>query len=298
MRREIMRLIRCITLFMVLAAGGLVGGMARAEVQLEFDAMAFNGGRAFSFPVPGDLKAVHYAFEGRGNSVMRVAACRTPQHLNDTANSLLTTDVMLGKSYPRQVISFARGQRPELQNCNWGAWIQCLDRAGCSGRVTLWWDTWSGVSSRGDSAGRSRPEPTEIRRLEPADPVLPPASEPSGTIAVGDAGTNNNDAALVGYGCRISGELRQGDYDNFVFFFPGGPFRAHSLGSLNLVADLLDAAGRQVARSGVDTTQFDINGTWPGGKYYLQVRVMHHAGAGPYQIQLGPDSGCRIADTP
>jgi hypothetical protein len=88
------------------------------------------------------------------------------------------------------------------------------------------------------------------------------------------------------------------DYGNFVFFHLGGPFRAFSMGGLNLVADLLDGRGERVARSGVDTPQSDIAGTYPAGRHYLQVRVMHHAGAGPYMIQLGPESGCRLTDRP
>lgn len=114
----------------------------------------------------------------------------------------------------------------------------------------------------------------------------------------GDAGTTNNDAAAIRYHCRINGALAQGDYDAYAFDFPGGDFRAESSGSLNLVADLIRASdGEMLARSGVDTQQFLIDGPLPAGRYILQVRVMHHAGGGPYSVMLGQPGACVVEET-
>lgn len=114
----------------------------------------------------------------------------------------------------------------------------------------------------------------------------------------GDAGTNNTEAAAIRYHCRINGALAQGDYDAYAFDFPGGDFRAESSGNLNLVADLIRASdGEMLARSGVDTQQFLIEGPLPAGRYILQVRVMHHAGAGPYSVMLGQPGACVVEET-
>ncbi|MGE0392379.1 MAG: PDZ domain-containing protein [Vicinamibacterales bacterium] len=113
----------------------------------------------------------------------------------------------------------------------------------------------------------------------------------------GDAGTNNSEAAAIRYNCRINGELAQGDYDAFAFDFPGGEFLAESAGNLNLVADLIRASdGEVLARSGVDTTQFRIDGPLDAGRYILQVRVMQHAGAGPYAVALGAPGACVVEE--
>jgi hypothetical protein len=128
--------------------------------------------------------------------------------------------------------------------------------------------------------------------------VAPPTPPAASGDDLGDAGTSNMEAARISYGCRVDGTLRQGDYDNFAFYFPGGAFRARSAGGLDLVADLIDSQGQRVACSGVDTPQFDPQGNYPAGQYYLIVRVMHHAGAGPYQVQLGPDTGCLVSERP
>jgi hypothetical protein len=262
-----------------------------------FNNLPFRSGKAFSFRVPADLKDVYYSYAGRGRSSMTVTACRVPKNLNDNKNGMHSVALSMDRQYPVKMRSFVRNQRPDLQDCDWGVYVGCLDSSGCSGEITIWWDRWDGSSSRGAGAANTETSSTSGQSAsgDVATTVAPPTAS---ATDIGDAGTNGNDAALVGYGCRIEGRLRQGDYDNFTFFFPGGAFRAFSESSLDLVADLLDSKGQRVARSGVDTPQFDLRGNYPQGKYFLQVRVMHHAGAGSYQIHLGPDSGCRVAERP
>jgi hypothetical protein len=287
-------------------AGLLAADSSRGEVRLEFDNLPFRSGKSFTFAVPGDLKDVYYSYAGRNGASMNVTACRVAKDLNDNAKGMLTAPLGGSKKYPAKLRSFTRDQRPDLQNCQWGVYVACFDQSGCSGEITIWWDRWDGTSSRGTGpAGANTPyasghsstgDPAGRSSPDGAGKTNPP---PAGAGAdIGDAGTNNNDAALIGYGCRVDGHLRQGDYDNFTFFFPGGALRAWSSGGLNLVADLLDSKGQKLARSGVDTPQFDIQGNFPAGKYFLQVRVMHHAGAGSYRIHLGPDSGCKVTERP
>ena len=114
----------------------------------------------------------------------------------------------------------------------------------------------------------------------------------------GDAGTNNSEAAAIRYNCRIDGALARGDYDAYAFEFGGGTFRAHSESDLDLVADLIRASdGEVLGRSGVDTTAFTFDGPLEAGRYILQVRVMRHAGAGPYHVILGNPGGCVVEET-
>jgi len=122
-----------------------------------------------------------------------------------------------------------------------------------------------------------------------------PLAKPGTRIA--DAGSQNTSAAFVPYSCRIQGHVRQGDYDSFAFDFPGGQLRAVSYQGLNLVADLIRATdGAVLQRHGVDTGPFSLSANVPAGRYIIQVRVMHHAGAGPYVIDLGQPSSCQISE--
>ncbi len=285
----------------VLVLGLFLAAPAGAEVRLKYENLAYNKGRAFSFPVPADLKAVWYSFAGRGKAAMTVTACRIPQNLNDNKNGMHSGAILgVERKYPVQMRSFSRNQRPDLQNCSWGVFVSCIDPSGCEGVISVWWDKWDGTSSRGtDPDATARPGAGGQAGGESTGAAETPTPPPAASGAdIGDAGTNNMEAARIQYGCRVEGTLRQGDYDNFAFFFPGGAFRARSAAGLDLVADLLDAKGRKLARAGADTPQFDIQGNYPAGQYYLIIRVMHHAGAGPYQVQLGPDTGCHVTERP
>lgn len=162
-------------------------------------------------------------------------------------------------------------------------------------------DAGDGAASGGTSAGTtpSRPETGGLLgNLK--DKLLRRGTDAADRIVVpgGDAGTNNTEAAAIRYNCRINGALAQGDYDAFAFDFPGGEFLAESSGTLNLVADLIRASdGEVLARSGVDTTQFRIDGPLDAGRYILQIRVMQHAGAGPYSVALGAPGACVVEET-
>jgi hypothetical protein len=227
----------------LVVASAFLAVSAAAEVRLEFDNLAFNAAKTFTFPVPKNLKVVSYSYAGRGNATLTVAACRVPLHMNDRERRMLGGGRLRpDQEYPKEVHAFDRDQRPEDQGCDWGALVTCNDSHGCTGVVTVQWETWGGPSSGGateppsQGGGVEPPAGGEATQSEPASG----RSTGGGEIDLGDAGTLNNDAALVGYGCRIDGSLRKGDYDNFVFFFTGGPFRAVSSSGLNLVADLLD----------------------------------------------------------
>lgn len=158
-----------------------------------------------------------------------------------------------------------------------------------------------GAASGGTSSGTtpSRPETGGLLGSL-KDKLLRRGTDAADRIVVpgGDAGTNNTEAAAIRYNCRINGALAQGDYDAFAFDFPGGEFLAESSGTLNLVADLIRASdGEVLARSGVDTTQFRIDGPLEAGRYILQIRVMQHAGAGPYSVALGAPGACVVEET-
>ena len=114
----------------------------------------------------------------------------------------------------------------------------------------------------------------------------------------GDAGTNNSDAAAIRYNCRIDGALASGDYDAYAFDFEGGTFRARSESNLDLVADLIRASdGETLARSGTESQAFTFDGPLDAGRYILTIRVMYHAGAGPYDVVLGEPGGCVVEET-
>jgi hypothetical protein len=159
------------------------------------------------------------------------------------------------------------------------------------------------VLGGGPGGGMDRPGTTPVADL----PLGGRPPSPGGDIPLssnrilvpgGDAGTNNNDAARIPYNCRIDGALARGDYDAYTFEHSGGTFRASSEGNLDLVADLIRASdGETLARSGVDTPQFNIEGDLDAGRYILTLRVMHHAGAGPYGVILGNPGSCIVEET-
>lgn len=172
--------------------------------------------------------------------------------------------------------------------------------------ASSWTRLWAkrptgGGTGDGAVAGQpsSRPEPGGLLGSL-KDKLLRRGTESSDRLVVpgGDAGTNNTEAAVIRYNCRVAGALAKGDYDAYTFEFPGGEFLAESAGTLNLVADLIRASdGEVLARSGVDTTQFRIDGPLDAGRYILQVRVMNHAGAGPYTVTLGTPGACVVEET-
>jgi hypothetical protein len=75
----------------------------------------------------------------------------------------------------------------------------------------------------------------------------------------------------------------------YKFYFPGGILNDHSKGNLDLVADLLNSKEERVARdiTSGEGNNFKITGNYPAGLYYIQIRVMHHGGEGPYELCLG-----------
>jgi hypothetical protein len=110
-----------------------------------------------------------------------------------------------------------------------------------------------------------------------------------GPIAFRDPGQDFGGGLRVDYPSRVEGYMSQGDYDMFVFDFPGGSFTALSTGGLNLVADLWDArSGKSIARAMALSGSLSMTmPSLPPGRYGLQVRVMNQAGTGDYGLVLG-----------
>jgi hypothetical protein len=277
--------------FFAVAFGLMFATPAMSEVHLDFNQMGRLQGLTYSFGVPGGLRRVLWSYSGKGKAVMTVAACRVPRNIGDNKPRGVIGDAELttNRQFPAVMLRLSRGQSPDMQNCNWGAFVWCIDANGCNGRVTIWWERWDGTD---DDRPRAKAE-------RPVEDIKPSPSQPTdlgGVVDVGDAGTLNNYAAKIRYDCRVDGNILRGDYDAFTFEFSGGRMIVSSSGDLDLVADLLDDRGQMIARSGTETRQFRIEGTYRPGRYILQVRVMHHAGEGSYQIQLGASSNCLVRE--
>lgn len=127
-------------------------------------------------------------------------------------------------------------------------------------------------------------------------PVTPPQPPTGGVIAVPEVGQAYAQALKVGYPSTIQAHMTQGDYDTYLFDFAGGPFHAHSVSQLDLVADLLDAEGRMISRSRAVNGRFSFDQNLPSGRYGIIIRVMYHGGAGPYEVQIGPGTGQRYRE--
>jgi len=115
---------------------------------------------------------------------------------------------------------------------------------------------------------------------------------PSGSDVLAEAPTSRANAPGVAYGSRVEAYIDRGDYDTYRIDFQGGVLKARSEGDLDLVADLLDAGGKLVARNGHEGNRnFTIERSLPAGTYYIVIRVMHHGGEGAYTLALGDSSG-------
>ncbi len=85
--------------------------------------------------------------------------------------------------------------------------------------------------------------------------------------------------------------MSQNDYDTYLFDFPGGAFHAQSQSKLDLVADLLDGEGKKLAQARATNGSLQFNQNLPKGRYGIIVRVMNHAGTGPYSLLIGLGPG-------
>lgn len=110
-------------------------------------------------------------------------------------------------------------------------------------------------------------------------------------INVPEVGQPYAQALKVSFPATVEAFMSQNDYDTYLFDFPGGSFHAHSLSKLDLVADLLDAEGKMLARSRGTNGTFQFDQNLPQGRYGIIIRVMNHAGTGPYSLLLGLGPG-------
>ena len=108
---------------------------------------------------------------------------------------------------------------------------------------------------------------------------------------VPEVGQGYAQALDVGYPATVEAHMSQNDYDTYLFDFPGGTFHAHSASSLDLVADLLDSTGGFMARAQATNGAFRFDRQLAKGRYGLIIRVMNHAGTGPYVLTLGTRAG-------
>lgn len=131
--------------------------------------------------------------------------------------------------------------------------------------------------------------------VTPPQPPHPP-TPPGGVVEVPEVGQAYAQALKVGYPATIQAFMTQGDYDTYLFDFAGGTFHAHSVSQLDLVADLLDAQGNMIARSRAVNGQFSFNQSLPAGRYGIIIRVMYHAGSGPYEVVIGAGSATRYRE--
>lgn len=108
---------------------------------------------------------------------------------------------------------------------------------------------------------------------------------------VPEVGQSYAQALDVGYPATVEAYMSENDYDTYLFDFPGGTFHAHSASSLDLVADLLDSTGGFLARAQATNGAFRFDRQLAKGRYGLIIRVMNHAGTGPYMLTLGTGAG-------
>ncbi|MDU8926934.1 hypothetical protein RXV86_06020 [Alisedimentitalea sp. MJ-SS2] len=176
--------------------------------------------------------------------------------------------------------------------CDYGFMVKCAWGA-CSGTISV--KTWikGGQDTTVPATGTPTTQPDSGTA---SDYHGKPLAAPGSKIA--DAGGQNMSAAFVPYNCEIKAQMAQSDYDFYAFDFPGGTLHAASREGLNLVADLIRASdGAVLMRNGVDTGPFRISAELAPGRCILAVRVMHHAGSGPYAVTLGRPGSCRITET-
>lgn len=149
--------------------------------------------------------------------------------------------------------------------------------------------TAGGSGTTGTTSGGSATTGTTTGGTGPGTslPTSPPP--PGGVVSVTEVGQGYAQALKVGYPAILQAQMGAQDYDTVLFDFPGGPFHAHTKSQLNLVADLLDAQGKMIARVVGGNLQF--NETLPAGRYGIIVRVMNYAGTGPYELVLGSGAG-------
>ncbi|MCX5805456.1 MAG: hypothetical protein NT010_05220 [Proteobacteria bacterium] len=158
----------------------------------------------------------------------------------------------------------------------------------------------------GEASSAVKPPPVPVQTPDSSSKTITPP-QPSDTTStpskqqiqpipqsmiVNEAPATSANATVLPYKCKVQAYIDRGDYDTFRFDFPGGRMRIASESNLDLVADLWDAKGNRIARDGEDARKdFIIEKDLPAGTYYIQIRVMYHAGEGPYNLILGDGSG-------
>lgn len=153
-----------------------------AKTAFEYNNIAFREGQAFTFPVPGNLRSVSWSWTGSGMAGIAFAACRVPTTAKRSGpNGMLLTDTAPGHAYPAIIREFSLGQRPDLQDCRWGAYVGCLDQNGCSGIVTITWEQWENASET-----PNKNTPGDVSRDLPPEAVPEKPTPPARDI--GDAG--------------------------------------------------------------------------------------------------------------
>ena len=140
----------------------------------------------------------------------------------------------------------------------------------------------------GDPISVEKPEGVVATQPKPKPTAKPKQRVKQG----GDIGQSMAYAGMVGYNSTVSANMKLKDYDMFRIDFAGGQFLCYSLGELDLVADLVDANGKTIARDDNSGSgrNFRFNRYLAPGTYGIQVRVMYHGGRGNYKIVFGNGS--------
>lgn len=156
------------------------------------------------------------------------------------------------------------------------------------GRGPNQWAKQTGGGQRPDGGVQIKPQPPK-QPDRPHPPV-------QGEQVVPEVGQAYAQALNVAYPAIIQGHMTQGDYDTFLFDFGGGPFHASARSTLDLVADLLDAQGKMIARARASNGTLRFDQSLPAGRYGIIVRVMYHAGGGDYELTIGSGGGARYRE--
>ena len=269
------------------------------QIQKSFKLGAKQSMHFFVF-VPKNSGTYIVSANGTGNAMVNVNRCgRAKYYASGTNYNTHTSNLKWLSKYKN---GKGMGSPPPARQtgCEYGVLITCVTGV-CEGNVTF---AVPGIAAKdlvkdgsdaddGSDHGSDTDDGSDRGNF-----IAKPGKKKHFTIIGGDAGNQNSSAAKIPYNCSISGVLTKGDYDFFIFDYPGGTFRVYSEPGLNLVTDLIRASdGKVLAQSGVDTEQFLIEGDLSAGQYILAVRVMHHAGAGPYRVVLGTPGDCTVKET-
>ncbi len=260
----------------LLVPGAVAAGQISQEFQLGKDETI-----SFSVRLPKNSGQYSYWAKGNGHASIGIKRCAVAKKNGKLSHYAGIYDLSESPVYSSAAPAHELG-------CDYGFFIGCYAKA-CSGTFSF---AVKGVASAKLKVSGSGTITGGTSK--PAKPHQPQ----SGTVPGGDAGGQNASAALVPYNCRINGAVSKGDYDFYTFNHPGGKLAIKSKSSLNLVADLIRASdGGLVERSGVDTPQFKFGGNIAAGRYILAIRVMNHAGAGAYKVNVGKPGNCVMTET-